>query len=147
MEYGPDTAREDFEFVFPNKRILYDGRLPLVEFATDENAKPVRADVVYTPHPEGHDMGAIWTRKVYDQKGGYRDLELVYPFFDPEGSLALVWDPGARKYFKTGLVLDSLTRTWARQRNMILPRVEKDLKPGQSFDVYAVRDDGVAPCR
>ncbi|MEW6248676.1 MAG: hypothetical protein AB1555_18480 [Nitrospirota bacterium] len=141
IEYGPKTrdASRYIDPIFPDRRILYDDRLPFLEIATQGKAVPKQVEVAYVTHPEGSDVGPIRVRTHYDVLGAKEPPpSVVYPFFDLEGSLALVFDPAARDYYKVGQTLDSAVRTSARRRHVILPRLEKDTRPE---DLVALRPE------
>jgi YD repeat-containing protein len=125
--------------VYRDRRFLYDGRLPFLEIRTDSNGAPKDVETAYVPHPEGIDVGPIRVRTHYD----LRDTKepppsIVYPFFDLDGSLAFVRDVVSGQHLKVGQILDSAVRSDARRRQVILPRVEKDLRPE---DLVALRPE------
>ncbi|MFQ5912040.1 MAG: hypothetical protein ACE5JS_02550 [Nitrospinota bacterium] len=134
VEYGPRAARKYFKAVFPNKRIIYDGRLPYAELRADPTGKPGKADVVYVTHPEGTDIGSIRLRTHYDRRGAKaREPRWVLPFLDHRGALTHVFDPESGRYAKVGYLRDSVVRTDARRKHAVLPKPKKDMKPENRF--------------
>lgn len=125
--------------VYRDRRFLYDGRLPFLEIRTDSKGVPEEVETAYVPHPDGLDVGPIRVRTHYDVRDAKEPPpSLVYPFFDLDGSLAFVYDVATHQYLKVGQILDSAVRSDARRRQVILPRVDKDLRPE---DLVALRPE------
>lgn len=125
--------------VYRDRRFLYDGRLPFLEIRTDSNGDPREVETAYVPHPDGIDIGPIRVRTHYDLRDAKEPPpSIVYPIFDLDGTLAFVRDVGTHQHLKVGQILDSAVRSDARRRQVILPRVDKDLRPE---DLVALRPD------
>jgi hypothetical protein len=121
VTYGPRAARADFQAVFPDRRIVYDGRLPHAEMDVDASGRPLRLEARYATHPDGTDVGAIQVRTHFDIAGAGTSLVTVEPVFDVHGALTHVHDPVAGRWARTGMLLDSSVRSGTRRRHVAVP--------------------------